>query len=309
MKYIFLLFFGCTNFAYGQYTLALNLEKGDTYFLKINAINHFSGEIDGKKMAMNAAMTGTMKFKVVKVSAIDYELEASYDTLHITLKGPMGQMEFSAGNSSQDSDFISGPLNIMVSKHINITLLKNGAVSKIDNPDTSGFSAMLKNFPMAQGMKQMMMGHFKKSFSREAMKENMEKFTAIFPNKKVGLNESWGSVIKSDSGSDTTIKTSYQLVSYQSGIAIIKGHTESHSASKASSAQKQPYGLGFMFPVISDLEGESESTIQVSTATGWIKDATFKNEMKGHIQIKGTPDKQAKAGPVHMDSDITISSY
>jgi hypothetical protein len=197
---------------------------------------------------------------------------------------------------------------MMTGKHVNITLLKNGAVSKIDNPDTTGFANMMKNFPMAQALKQMMMmGPVKKMFSRESMKENMEKFTAIFPNKKVNINDTWGSVIKPDSASDNTIKTNYQLISYQSGIAVIKGHTES----KANSQQKQSGGSGMMmmFPVVYDLDGESESTIQVSTATGWIKEASIKNELKGNIQMKNTSDKQAKPNPVQMNGTVTISSY
>src|ERR1022692_2493103 len=309
MKYFLLLLALSANLAYGQqYTLALNLEKGNTYFLKINSTNHFNGEMDGKKMAMTFVMTGTMKFKVVKVSATDYELEASYDTMHLAMKSPMGDMEFSSGNSSEDAN-ATGPLNMTTSRHFNITILKNGAVSKIDNPDTTGFMSIIKNFPIAQGLKKMMMmGPMKKSFSRKSMKENMEKLTAIFPNKKVALNESWGSVIKPDSGSDNTIKTSYQLVSYESGIATIKGHTES----KAASNQKQGAGSGvgfMMFPIVYDLKGESESTIQVSTATGWVKEATIKNELKGNIKMSTSNNKQAKSGPVQMDGNVKISSY
>jgi uncharacterized protein DUF6263 len=306
MKYISLLLVLSANYTFGQYTLTLNLEKGNTYSLTVNSTNHFNGEMDGKKMTMIAAMTGTMKFKVMKVSAMDYELDASYDTLHVTMKSPMGNMEFSSGNSTDESN-TAGSLNMMSSRHFNITILKNGAISKIDSPDTSGFMNMMKNFPMAQGMKQMMMmGPMKKAFSRESMKENMEKLTAIFPNKKVALNETWGSVIKPDSASDNTVKTSYQLISYQSGIATIKGHTES----KASSNQKQSSGFGFMmFPVVYDLQGESESTIQVSTATGWVKEATIKNELKGNVKMNDPNNKQAKSGPIQMNGDVKISSY
>lgn len=166
---------------------------------------------------------------------------------------------------------------------------------------------MMKNFPMAQGMKQMMMmGPMKKSFSRESMKENMEKLTAIFPNKKVDMNESWGSVVQPDSGSDNTVKTSFQLVGYESGIATIKGHTES----KTNSNQKQGAGFGFMmFPIVYDLQGESESTIQINTATGWVKEATIKNEFKGNIKMNNPNNKEAKSGPVQMDGNVTLSSY
>ena len=309
MKYIFFFVALSVNLAHAQqYTLALNLEKGNTYSVNINSTNHFIGEMDGRSMSMNSVMTGTMKFKVVKASATDYELEATYDTLHLTVKSPMGNMEFSSGNASGDGNSMGSPLDMMMGRHFNITILKNGAVSKIDYPDTAGFMNMMKNFPMAQGMKQMMMmGPMKKSFSMESMKENMEKLTAIFPNKKVSLNETWGSVVQPDSGSDNTIKTSYQLISYQSGIATIKGHTESKATSN-----KKHNGYGFMmmmFPIVYDLQGESESTIQINAATGWVKEATIKNELKGNVKMNDPNNKQAKSGPVQMNGDVKISSY
>src|SRR5580658_1429678 len=97
MKYLLLVLIGFVNIAYGQYSLALNLEKGGTYYLNLNSTTHINGEFDGKKIEINARMNGKMKFTVLKVSATDYELEAGYDTIHFAINGPMGQMEFSSG--------------------------------------------------------------------------------------------------------------------------------------------------------------------------------------------------------------------
>jgi hypothetical protein len=304
MKYLLLFFIGFANIAYGQYSLALNLEKGSSYYLNINSINHFSGEIDGKKMDINTQVNGRMKFTVLKVSALDYELEASYDTIHFALRGPMGQLEFSSGREMQDYGSAQGSQHPVPGKSVHLTLLKNGAVSKIENSDTSGFASIFKNFPMAKMLKELMMGSFKKSFSRHALKENIEKFTAIFPDKKVGLQESWGSVIKPDSNSDNTIKINYTLVSYQSGIAVIKGHTESKAKISHKDSAK---GFGINIPEAGDFEGESESTIQVDTKTGWIKDADIKNDLKGQIQIKNRSDSTVKVSPLQMHGDLTLS--
>ena len=159
---------------------------------------------------------------------------------------------------------------------------------------------------MANMLKQMMTGSFKKSFNRDALKENIEKFTAIFPNKKVSLEESWGSVIKPDSNSDNTIKISYRLVSYQSGIAVIKGHTESTAKISHKNNEK---GFGINAASGGDFAGESESTIQVNTKTGWIKDAEIKNDLKGRIQMKSRSDSAVKDSPLQIHGDLTISGY
>ena len=301
MKYLLTLAVFCTQFSYGQYNLALNLQKGSTYFLTIHATLHANGEMNGQKMAMNSTMTGITSFKVIGATETGYELEASYDSMHMTMRSPMGQMEFSSGKSMQDGEMTSGALDMMTKKHFNITLLKNGAVSKITNPDTSGMMSMMKNFPMADGFKKMfLMGHFKQSFSKEAMKANLEKMTAIFPNKKVNINDVWGSTIMPDSSSDHMVKISYQLVDYKSGVATIKGHSES----KATDGGKQ----NMIFPATYHFDGKSESTIQVDAATGWIKEAEFKNDLSGLLQMKDGPAmKGGKPMPVQITTTAKIT--
>jgi hypothetical protein len=303
MKYILTILFLSASLARGQYSLALNLEKGNTYFLKINATLRFDGEMNGQKMAMSSTMTGVTRFKVVGATEDSYELEASYDSLRMSMKTPMGMMEYSSGNTSQKNELATGALDAMTNKHFNVTLLKNGAVRKISSPDTSGLNAMLRNFPMAEGIKKMfLMGHMKHSFNAKAMKENLEKLTAIFPNKKVNLNEVWGTTIMPDSGTDNSIKTSYQLTEYKGGIATIKGHAES----QAGSSPHQGKG----FPAIFELKGKSESTFQVDAATGWIREAVIRSDLTGQVQInQGAAAQNGKTFPIQVVATAKISSH
>lgn len=298
MKYILTLVALCTNLAYGQYSLGLNLEKDHTYFLNINTILQANGEMSGQKMQMTSNMTAFARFRVVKASEQEYELEASYDSVHMAIKSPMGQMEFSTNHFSGNNDVGPGG---MTNKHFTVVLLRNGAVRKIENHDTTGFSSILKNFPMAEGIKQMlMMGRFNHSFDREAMRKNLEKLTAIFPDKKVNLNDTWGETIMQDSGTDNTIKTNYQLSDYHSGIATIKGNSES----KLSSNQKQ----GNRFPAMFDLHGKSESTIKVDATTGWIKDGEIKQELNGQIKLKtNAGSEEGKPSPIQILATVKIS--
>ena len=109
------------------------------------------------------------------------------------------------------------------------------------------------------------------------MKENLQRMTAIFPNKKVSLNEEWVSTIQPDSGSDHMVKTVYRLVDYKSGIATIKATT----SSKASSSQKQ----SARFPATYELDGSGEMTFKVDAETGWIREADLKRDLVGQVQF------------------------
>jgi hypothetical protein len=302
-----LLFFVCiwAEVAYGQYSLELNLEKGNAYFLKITSIIQLSAESNGQKMSIASTITAYTKFKVVQASALGYDLEGNYDSMHMSVKTATSQLEYSSCGSCEQANMAGSAPGSMHSSPIKLTLLKNGAVSRIENPDSSGFSALLKQFPMAEGIKKMLMlGHFKNAFSGQAMKQNMEKVTALFPNKKVALNESWGTTIEADSTKPLRIQTSYQLVDYQSGFATIKGHSES----KSSKPQKQVHGFGGL-PLNCDLDGVSESTIQVNAATGWIKQADIRNDLKGHLELTNSGQNQGKPLTIQITSNTSISSY
>ena len=298
MKYILTIIALCANLAYGQYSLGLNLEKDHTYFLNINTILQANGEMNGQKVQMTSNMTAFARFKVIKTSDQEYELEVSYDSVHLATKSPMGQMEFSSNKMSENNDMGSGG---MTNKHFTVVLLKNGAVRKIENHDTAGFSSMLKSFPMLEGIKQMLrMGRGNHSFNREEMKKNLEKLTSVFPNKKVNLNDTWGETIMPDSGTDNQIKTNYQLVDYNSGIATIKGHSES----KLSSKQNQ----GNRFPAMIDLQGKSESNVKVDATTGWIKEGEIKQELNGQIKLKTSAGSdEGKASPIQIIAIVKIS--
>ena len=296
MKYIsaLLAFFLIGTIAQAQYALALNLQKGNSYFLKINSTVNVDADMDGQKMPVNSMMNAIARCKVVNASDMEYELEVSYDSMHLSIKSPMGYMEFGSGPSSSKMNMMPGPFGGMMNQHMTVTVLKNGAVSKIKGPDTTGLSLMLKRYPQIDQLKKMLfMGHMK-HFDKEAMKKNLEMLTAIFPNKKVNLNEEWGASIQPDSIMNHSIKTTFQLVDYKGGLATIQGH----STSTSTGTQKQ----GMDVPGTYNLNGKTESTIVVDANTGWVKQADIRNDLSGQIQLKDSPmAKGGKTIPVQLE--------
>ncbi len=147
---------------------------------------------------------------------------------------------------------------------------------------------MMKKFPMAQMLKNMMMhGTYKNHLSKEAMKENFEKMTAVFPDHKVAVNDTWASVIKPDSATHDMIKINYQLIGYANGIATIKRNTEI---------------------IGRDLSGKTESTMQINASTGWIKEATIQSNFHGNPHIKkDTTDN--KPSTIQIEGSASVKGW
>ena len=295
MKYILSILFIGLQFSQAQYSLSLNPKRGSSYNLNMNSSFTLSTEMNGQKQTFNSMMTGIAKFDVKEVTDSGVVLEASFDSVHVTSRTPMGKFEFTSDKSGQEA----AAMNAMANQHFTITLAKNGSVKKIHHPDTAGMSGMLSNFPgLDQIRRMLMMGNMRRGFNEKKMKENLEKITAIFPDKKVNLNEEWGYTIRPDSMANHEIKTVYRLISYQGGLATIQGT----STSKASGLEKQ----GGKTPVNYQLDGNSAMTFVVDASTGWIKNATIKRNLTGHIEMKDKSNA-TKTIPVQLTIEAKLS--
>jgi hypothetical protein len=295
MKYILSLLFIGLQLSQAQYALVLNPKKGSSYYLNMNSSFNLNTEMNGQKQVFNSMMTGLAKFDVKDVTDSGVVLEASFDSMHITSRTPMGKFEFTSDKSAQEA----AAMNAMANQHFTVTLGKNGSVKKIHHPDTSGMSGMMRNFPgLDQIRRMLMMGNMQRGFNEKKMKENLEKLTAVFPDKKVNLNEEWGYTIRPDSAADHEIKTVYRLVSYQGGLATIKGT----STSKASGSEKQ----GGKMPGSYQLDGNSDMTFTVDASTGWIKEAVIKRNLTGHIEMKDNSNT-SKTIPVQLTIEAKLS--
>ena len=302
MKQFLLLVALSGNLAYGQYSLGLHLDKGHVYLMHVSAKAKGSNEMEGKKMDFSAAMNGISRIRVLEAGEQEFTLEASYDTLHMTMMTPMGRSEFSTSPSLRE--MAGGKADPMNLPHLLITVSKNGSIKKIMNPDTTGgMLSILKNLPMLEAMKRMMMmrqtgssGQQKKSNGHKAMKERMELITAVYPDKKVGLHEHWGHSFQADSVLDQMVSTDFELLAYGGGVATIRGHAESK---KVSMPKKGPG-----FPVDLDIASKVESNFSVDAASGWIKSGDFSAETKGQVQIK---DSKAPGGARNMPFQLTAT--
>ena len=294
MKHIFFLLPLFSTLAFGQYKLALNLQTGSVYAVSIQSNTRFDGSVNGEKTVVSAMMTGVMRFRVTGATDSGYLFSVSCDSMKFSLKSPLGKMEFSSGDSSTEDGQVSEIAKKMSGAHFTIMLLKNGAVHRFDHSDTSGMAAMMKHLPMAEMIKKFLMARTSgRTMSRQMMKENFEKYTTVFPDKKVSVNDTWGSEISMDTTGKKKIVTNYQLTGYGNGngIATIKGHRESGSAN-ADKQQK--------------MKSETESLMTFNSTTGWIHEGQIRTMITGEM---GNHNKSGINTPFTVVTTTKLTGY
>ncbi len=281
MKYLSGLIFLITNTLCAQNYLGLHLEKGSTYFQHTSSKVNIEQEVNGQKMNINSTVTGIMSFKVLAKSASYYELEAAYTQLGMTMKTPNGEMAFNSDKPADEKDIFSSLLHKLINHPFKMTMLTNGIVKQIKGTD-SILTSLLNDVPgLDAAQKSQILEQLKQSYGENSLKGNIEQLTAIFPDKKVAVNEEWQNTIQLHSVIHAMVTNHFKLIEYNSGVATI----ESHAETKTNNDESKINGM----PAIYHLSGATDSKIKVDAKTGWIIEADINQNLKGNLEIKDNP--------------------
>jgi hypothetical protein len=300
MKYFLALIFLAANIAQAQYRLALNLEKGSTYFQRTSATVTINEDVNGQKININTTVSGAMSFKVIDKTGSDYELETAYTELAMTMKTPNGEVSFSSAKPADDKDVFSILLRNMLNHPFRITMQSNGKIKEVKGIDSMWNNLMVGLPEMDEAKKTQILNQLKQSYGENSVRGNIEQLTAIFPDGKVKINDVWENKIELKTTMVALVTNHFKLVSYDKQFAEIDDSADT----KTTDAETQVNGL----PAVYNLTGPTNSKIKIDTKTGWIAEATIKQNLKGTINIKDNP--QVPGGlsiPMELISDSKVS--
>ena len=301
MKYIIILIFLSANIANAQYRLALNLEKGTTYFQHTTATLTINEDVNGQKIDINTTISGTMSFKVIDKSGSDFLLETAYTELGMTMKTPNGEISFSSKKPADDKDVFSVLLRNMLNHAFTITIQPNGKIKEIKGIDSMWNNIMTGLPEMDETKKTQILNQLKQSYGENSLRGNIEQITAIFPDAKVKINDVWENKVELKSTMVSLLTNHFKLVAYDKQFATI----DDSANMKTTDAETQVNGL----PAVYNLNGTTISKIKIDAKTGWVTEAEMRLHLKGTVDIKDNP--QVPGGlsiPMEMKSVSKVSS-
>ncbi len=279
--------------------LKLDLEVGKTYYQ--TAQNHFimTQKIENEESTVETGINGKMSFKVTGKDLDSYHLDVKFQTLEIDMKSPFGDTYINS-NDSSSTDVFSKLLRQMISSTFKVKMFQNGFVKEIDMD--SLFSGLLESFPeIPRFQKRGLIEKLKQAYGEKAFKGNLEMITAIFPNKKVNINDKWRNEIKLESGMSAQMKNEFTLKEYNKKFALI----ELNSATKTN--DKDSYVPINGNPMKYNLHGTMKGVIKIDTKTGWIIDSEMVQDFKGTIEMKDAKNNETiYSVPTTFDNKMII---
>ena len=280
--------------------LSFNLEKGKKYKLVSNSKSVINQDLYGQKINMEVTINGTMLFFVKDIKDDNYEMEVEYESLGMTMQMPQGSVEFSS-EKHDEQDVFSTILAAMKNSPFNMKMSKTGKVLEVKNIEVLFDSIInrVSRFSPEQvaQMKQQLM----KAYGPEAFKGNIEMVTAIYPEKPVGIGDSWEIKTKLKSSITANVTSTYSFVKDSADYYLIAG--DSKIETKSGKVYKKSGGIFVKY----DIDGKMISGIKVDKESGWIKEANVKQNMEGEVFFKADSTmKDAMKIPMVIENNMTV---
>ncbi len=279
--------------------LGLKLNVGEIYSQSYISKNTITQTINGMEQVITMEITGGMDFHVNEKLGDRYSMSASYSSLTIKMNSPMGEMVFSS--ESEGVDIFSIMMKAIVGKEFIVEMSRAGTISKIENLDVI-FRGMLESFPeLPEPQKEQVLAQIEQAYGEKAFKGNIEMITAIFPNKKVKIGNSWENSVKLESGMSGLMNNTFTLTGVSSDAIFIEG------TSQISTENKDAYIEANGMPTRYNLTGTMRTSYKLDPQSNWIIEGKIEQEISGEVQIKDNPNLPGGMTiPMVMKNEMTV---
>ncbi len=273
--------------------LSFKLEKGKEYKHITSTKSTVAQNMMGQDINMTMTVNGATSFIVKDNTNDNYEMDATYDELSMTIEMPQGKQSYSS-EVSDVNDQVSSLLRNIKGKTIEVVMSKTGKVKEVRN--TKVLEQAIKDSfeQLPEEERAQVKAQVMEAFGDETIKRNMESVSGIYPDKPVKKGDKW--IIDTSIDGDVKIKlsTEYELVDFTSEYALIKGNATIEPLDSETAS---------MIPMNFEFSGSQMSELKIDINTGWIIDAKITQEIEGEVEMNMGENQEIKG----MEGGMKIS--
>lgn len=277
---VLLVWGGCQKISTEKITLKLNLEEGKIYTLDMDMDQDITQEPGGNKINMKQQMKMGFSFEVKEVDSDgNTMMDVAFDSIYFSQNGPMGHTVYDSKNESGEVPLMAKGFAALVGEGFSMELTPEGFINDVQGVDLMLDRIMERiDLPLGSQVDQIK-EQMKRSFGDEAMLSQMESMMSIFPDKPVGIGDTWSRRFVMSGMMPMTINNKWKLKERRNGRAIIEVKSDIEPNQSATTLET---ALGKMKY---NLSGTQQGTLELDEATGWTVRAVMNQEMAGKIEM------------------------
>lgn len=306
MKKQILILFSIFLFIFSGYAQTIhpqmNLKKGQQYTQTSNAKITVDQVIEEKTITIFTNVIGGITYNVTEVTENGYWLEASYDSLKLTMDAGFMNIEMNSEADEDVTDSLSGLysniMKNMIDKSFQVKMLKNGSIGEIKNIDNL-YKNIFDAYPqLSEDIKETIISELKNSYGEDAFEGNLEMASPVFPDYPVGKGDTWTNETALNSAFIIgKINTTFKLLDFDDekiileGNSLIKTYIDSLDNNKLT-------GIRY------DLSGKMHNTMIIDRETGWTLTSEVKQNLTGEGEFREQKVQVTLKSMMKMDGII-----
>lgn len=270
----------------------LNLEDGQTYHQVMTSKSTIVQSFQGQEMEMFMTITGGLTYTVKGKEDDAFLIDLMYDSLIMVMKTP-GQEIVMSSESEDTTDMYGGMMQAFTGKAFTIKMNQTGEIIDVTGLENL-YEGMADEYPMmTEEQKQQFREQMKDALGKNAMKNNLEMATAIFPDEPVMIGDTWQIVTQMAKPFKGTLTTTYELLETTNTAYKVHGDAVIESTGTETAGTQD---------ISYTLNGTMSSDLLVDKKTGWINDADIQQKLSGNFEAQGI------TMPMDMTTTMTLKT-
>ncbi len=305
INYLFFILVSFSGFSQ-QIDLSLQLDNKTTYYQNMTSKVTAKQTINNEEVITSVEVKNLSAFKFGKENQGILPTEITYKSAEIQMNTQIQGKKIQFGAIEENIKQVAKNItNIPFKADISVKgkILKINHNSDIFDRAMRVFIKKLPKNTFISAMEQkQIQEQVQKSFGAEVLKSNLENILSIFPRNRVAIGDKWE--IQTFLVNDLNIKitTTYTLLAVTSDEILIEGKANIHF-------EKEPIQLEQGQQVFFTASGDISSEIKLDITTKWIKEARYKQQIKGKTEIEGDLTHRVRNSiPFDNSSEVIINN-
>jgi hypothetical protein len=279
-------------------SLQLKLGKGKTYYQRTVMDQHLIQTVMGQDQVMDQSMGTGLKMDVLDVDRQgNMRIRNTFNWARSKQTNPMGSFDYDSAKQPTPPAGAEAFAALLGQSYV-VTISPRGEVLDVNGVEEMQAAVRQKLPPGAQA--DPALSALAQYLNKKGIKEMTESTLGVYPDKPVDPGQSWSSKKVVTPAFELTIDSKWTLQKREAGVAIIG------ATSSMRSNPDTPIDAGGM-KVRFDLAGTQDGTMRVEEATGLIRLADARQQLKGEIKVGDSPQgPPMMAIPVTFDTTIKL---
>ncbi len=280
----------------------LKFETGKEYYMQTITEQQISDPtVDQEQTTVMTVGTGA-KLDVNKIDANgNAQVTYTYKWIKIGIKGATEEKVY---DSSKKDSTVPKELqwfSPLLEESLLLTITPEGRISEIKELEKVRSNVRQK---LPQGpLKEIAMSSLNRWLDEQSLSESIENSIAIYPDKPVGVGDSWSRNVTYSSKSEMIFENKWTLRERKNGVAIIEVASTIKPNPQAKPTEMGSPGMTSS----SEFSGNQKGIIEIQESTGLIIKSKITQQMSGQNTITrpGVPDKVT---PMEIKGVITVET-